>query len=363
MYSNVFFISNLNTIGGVETYLYEIAKKYSDFDITVCYQTGDIKQVNRLKKYVRVIKLKPDDVIKCKRAFINYGFDLNIIDADEIYNIVHADYKAQNLPVNTDERITAHYGVSKTVAKTYSELLGKDVGVCYNPITPEQPKKVLKLISATRLTKEKGLGRMQILANKLDESGIPYIWLIFTNEQKQISNPNVIYMNPRLDIKDYIKNADYLVQLSDTEAWCYSALESLTMGIPLICTPVPSFIEMGVENGKNGYILPFDMSNIPIDDIYNKIPKFEFTAPKDIYNKLLVHEPSTYEKEKNMKVKVKVLKAFNDKYTNKEYHIGDEEIFTKDRAEEILTVDTLIEIIEEIPEEEEEKPKKKSKKK
>ena len=29
-------------------------------------------------------------------------------------------------------------------------------------------------------------------------------------------------MNPRLDIRDFIAGSDYLVQLSDTEAWSYS---------------------------------------------------------------------------------------------------------------------------------------------
>ena len=50
---------------------------------------------------------------------------------------------------------------------------------------------------------------------------------------------------------NYIANSDYLVQLSDTEAWSYSVLESLCLGTPVIVTPIPCFIEMGIENGKN----------------------------------------------------------------------------------------------------------------
>jgi glycosyltransferase involved in cell wall biosynthesis len=48
-------------------------------------------------------------------------------------------------------------------------------------------------------------------------------------------------MTPRLDIRDYIADADYLVQLSDTEAWSYSVLESLSLGTPVITTPIPCF--------------------------------------------------------------------------------------------------------------------------
>ena len=83
----------------------------------------------------------------------------------------------------------------------------------------------------------------------------------------------LIYMKPRLDIRDYIADADYLVQLSDTEAFSYSILESLCLGTPVIITPIPSSIEMGVKNGINGYILDFSMKDIPITQIYKTFLK------------------------------------------------------------------------------------------
>ena len=49
----------------------------------------------------------------------------------------------------------------------------------------------------------------------MDREKIPYIWTIFTNDKEVINHPNVCYMSPRLDISDYIADADYLVQLSD----------------------------------------------------------------------------------------------------------------------------------------------------
>lgn len=93
----------------------------------------------------------------------------------------------------------------------------------------EKPKKVLNLISATRLTEEKGRDRMIKLGNILNNAEIPYLWTIFTNDSRKIQNDNIVYMPPRLDIIDYIANADFLVQLSDCEAYCYSVVESLTV--------------------------------------------------------------------------------------------------------------------------------------
>ena len=44
-YTNIFYFDRLNKIGGVETFFYEIAKKYCDNDITVFYSYGDLKQI------------------------------------------------------------------------------------------------------------------------------------------------------------------------------------------------------------------------------------------------------------------------------------------------------------------------------
>ena len=334
-YANVFYVPHFNVIGGIETYIYELVKKY-DYDITIVYSdlTSDINQLNRIRKYARVIKLGTEK-IKCERLFIMYRSNIDMFDADYIIQITHADYKAQNLKPNLDPRINEHYGVSKAVAKTYEEISGLETKVCYNPLTIEKPKKVLTLISATRLTKEKGRDRMIKLAEELDNKGIPYIWLVFTNNRLPFPNPNIIYMEPRLDIRNYIAKADYLVQLSDTEAWSYSVLESLCLGTPVIVTPIPCFEEMGIKSGVNGYVLPFTMDNIPIEDIYNKIPKFEFKAPKDKYDELLVKKPKTY--NPNELFLCRALKNYYDVVFKKDIKKGNllPEPITRERAEEL----------------------------
>ena len=56
MYKNLFYYKHVNAIGGVETFFYEIAKKYGkDHDITLLYQTGDPKQLQRLRELIRVV--------------------------------------------------------------------------------------------------------------------------------------------------------------------------------------------------------------------------------------------------------------------------------------------------------------------
>ena len=174
----------------------------------------------------------------------------------------------------------------------------------------DKPKRVLNLISATRLTKEKGKNRMIKLMEKLDAADIPYIWTIFTDDTNVIKNPNVIYMKPRLDIINFINNADYLVQLSDNEGYCYSIVEALTCGTPVICTKCPVFKEIGLKDRENCFLLDFDMNNIPIEDIYNTYLDFTYEPKKDNWDKLLIPGKTTY--NPNKKVKIKIIKAYYD---------------------------------------------------
>ena len=53
IYSNIFYFKRISKIGGTEQFLYEIAKKYKDWDITVFFDEADAFQLKRLKKYVR----------------------------------------------------------------------------------------------------------------------------------------------------------------------------------------------------------------------------------------------------------------------------------------------------------------------
>ena len=70
---------------------------------------------------------------------------------------------------------------------------------------------------------------------------------------------------------NYMADADYTIQLSDSEGFCYAVHESLSVGTPVIVTDIPIF--KMIVNGYNGYRLPLDMSKIPIDEIINNIPK------------------------------------------------------------------------------------------
>jgi hypothetical protein len=372
---DIFYFYDINSIGGVETFFYQLAKQFKDRDITVIYNNGDIAQVKRLKKYVRVVKYTGQK-IKCKKAYFNYN--TNIIDnveAEEYIGLIHADYKNIPYKPNTHPKLTRFIAVSETARKSFEELTGKQCEVIYNPYEIEKPKRVLNLISATRLTKEKGKDRIIKLGEELNKAGIPYLWTIFTNDKKEIDNSNIVYMKPRLDIIDYIANADYLVQLSSAEAFCYSIVEALSVGTPVITTNLPVLKEIGV-NETNSFILDFNLSNLDVNKIYSKKFNFEYTPPKSEWDKEITNKKETYKEELKMKFKVIANNKFEEKNLicidtggipkeNEEFIVSKErlDVLLGDNKYNINFIKSSEAIIEDIKEAKEEKPKTTTKKK
>lgn len=348
--TNVFFFDQINSIGGIETFFYQLGKKYGkDYDITLFYRTGDAKQIKRLSQYIRVRKYRDGQTIHCKRAFVTFYADiLDHIEADEYYQMLHGDYTAMRIFPKDHPKIQQRIAVSELVRDSYKKAKGIDSIVCYNPFTAEKPRKVLNLVSATRLTKEKGLERMLTLASALDDAWIPFHWTVYTDiTHRPCGNPSIVLMPPRTDVLDFIANADYYVQLSDCEGYCYSVVEALSVGTPVIVTDFPVAHEIGVENGKNGWILPMSMENLPIAEIYKGLKKFKYTPLEDKWGELLLPVPPDYEEEMKRIVKVRCKRNFIDlENNNSKREFGEAWECTMRRAEHLEDLG-LVEIIKE----------------
>ena len=338
-HDNIFYVADINIIGGVETFLWELVKKYKKYDIAVVYRTGYDVQINRLKKYCMVYR-HINQRIKCKTAIINYDVSIiNFIDEGaKIYQVIHGDYSnpVYTWKPLTHPRVDKYICITEYMLSTFYKVSGcNNTMLSYNPLSvDDEEDDLLILVSATRLTKIKGKDRMIALANALDSAGVKYIWYVFTNDANAINNPNVVYMKPRLDVRRWIKKADYVIQLSDTEALCYTMVESLYLGVPVVCTPFPFLDEIGVENGLNAWILKFDLSNLNevVKNMKSKKLNFKFKMKEDIYDELLSHAPSHFEEDKTMKVKVEAL----DTYSN--FNVIDSELGRVPKAGEQFEV-------------------------
>lgn len=319
----VFYIPHFNNIGGVESWVYYISQLYGkNRDITVYYNSGDEKQIDRLLPLVKVKKFYGQE-INCDTAI----FAVPLPDKDilcfkakkERVQFIHACYSvAYNIThLETNPFIDRYIAVSQTAADDFYKLTGFMPEVIHNPVYFEKPKKVLRLISATRIAEDKGSiwDKMKIFANKLIEKDIPFIWLVFTNNTD--IKPKIrgfVFMPPELKITDYIADADYLAQFSKTEADCLSVKESLCVGTPVLVTNFDAAIENGVVDGKTGYIFNMDMSDIDVEKVYNHIPKFTYKVDNSEkeWNELLGEENKNRIEDKKVKVQCSYKEGFQD---------------------------------------------------
>lgn len=301
--TNVFYMHKLSSIGGVESFLYYLSKVYKDF--IVYYKIGDIEQVKRLAKNVEVRKYtKP---IKCKRFFCSYGYDIEV-EADEYYHIVHYDPLNVGFTPMVNEGFK-YIGVSKVACYGFEKKTGNKCELIYNPVPIKKlgvPKKEgLNLISATRLTSEKGGERINKLSRILDSKGIKYHWTIYTNKTRyKFNSPNVEVKEQKLDLTKEIEESSYLVQLSDCESFGLSVCESLILGTPVIITPLKAFEEIGCKHGENAIVVDFNLNNVDIDLIVKNNMKFNYIPPKETWNKYLSKE-GTYNPNDRTKVRTK----------------------------------------------------------
>ena len=104
---------------------------------------------------------------------------------------------------------------------------------------------------------------------------------------------------------------------------------------PVICTPFKSAYEMGIKDGVNGYIVPFDMDfdvRILLD-----IPKFEYKYDnKKIIKQWqqILGKPKDYPKYEPPKlVEVQVIQDYTDMLLDKDLVKGTKLVMEEQRAQ------------------------------
>ena len=335
----VVYCANMQKIGGIETWLYYWCQNmYKLYDIMVVFKDNmDGRQIQRLSEIVQVMKLN-NRLIECD-TLINTRITDKIPDeikAKQIVQMVHGCYSALFCCDIQPERDKVVF-VSQAAANTYDQV--PNYQVIHNFTHPTKPNKCLFLITASRFTREKGGDRMIKLANALRSAGIEFIWFVFSHQNTKLVD-GMVKLPETLNIKDYIAKCDYLVQLSDSEGFGYSIVEALELGVPVITTPIEVLEELGFQDGKDGYIVPFDMENIDAER-FKKIPKpkFEWNNEKiksEWVEVLGKSEPTgDYLKQGNM-VKVEIIENYSDLELGREMKVGEVVLMRKARANLII---------------------------
>lgn len=303
-------------IGGIETWIYNFCAIMHDYyDIVVLYDEMDDAQIDRLTPYAKVIK-RTSKEISCRTLIVNRITDKApaCVRFEQKIQMVHACKMLPTWTVPDDNDYTV--GVSSVALNSFG-IQGR---VIHNMIAPAKTKKALMLVSATRLsTFEKGSKRMAALAEQMRDAGLDFIWLCFSDKSPE--SDLITWMSPRLDISPFIARADYLVQLSDIEGFCYSIVEALSLKVPVITTPVDVLGEIGFIDGVDGYIVPFD-GDMRVER-FTRIPKIRYEYDNsELINKwrtILGRGNPTY----TPRIKrMRILTTFKDSATNRTYKQG-----------------------------------------
>lgn len=277
MKSIIIYHSSFVSFGGVETFCINLQKELSsNYQITLlspqlstlALKLDNAERIDHSKHY-------ECDYLILATAWGGYP---NNIKATKTIQMVHAMYGVEitgwNFKYNKFEHTTHHVCVGDAVKKSFEEVTPyKCDSVIYNLLDTNCPKHqkidnpILTLITTSRITLEKGFGRMLKLAQLLNNEGVKFVWNIYGstngNYAKSImrrSPKNMVFHGYKEDVSKEVAESDYLVQLSDSEGFPYATYEALQQLTPVIVTDFPSAREQ-VKDGVNGWILDFELSD------------------------------------------------------------------------------------------------------
>ena len=329
---------SVNMVGGITTFIYNFCKNMNKYyDIVFLHDKVEPEKLKLIRTVARCIKTNPQLTIACDILMIQRLNDIvpsNVV-AKRTVQMVHC-LKLPQYKIRQD--VTHKITVSQAAKDSWGEPAQDAIVI--NNIADLDIKKSLMLISATRVDSfDKGNigGKMKTLANKLNDKGIPFVWLLFAPKPINDLPKNMYYMQPIPNVGDFIAKADYLVQLSD-ESFSYTVLEALTRGTAVLVKDFAALKELGFKDGQMGYILPDDM-DFDVTELLN-VPKFTYKYDNDKvisqWRELIgdvKRSADFYEGE----VKVRcTYPRFTDMRLGKDVLLGEEYMVSRQRADELV---------------------------
>ena len=324
----VIYTSKIEKVSGLTTFIVNFCKVMSEYyDIMVIY--SDDINAERLAQLRKIVDTRRNNgLISCDTLIVNSIYDKvpdNITYKKKLQMCHTCKMPTINqLPADNDDVIF----VSDTAKKTWGF---EGATVIHNMLSQDRPQDTLMFVSCMRDSYEKGINRLNEFAKLLKSKGIGFIWLLFASNEIRGLADGIIQMKPVLDVIPYMKKADYVVQLSDIEAYPYVMLESLYKAdTPIITTPIDVLNEIGFVEGEHGYIIPFnisDTSDRTLEQIVTEIPTPAelFPVGKEIkkWRKVLGNTKPKHTYDPTAFKTVKVIESYKDMALNRQLAVGE----------------------------------------
>lgn len=281
-------------VGGIETACYNLAKTFSERKLVFIAPYIDPEQAIRIANYADVVVDDREQTYEGDVAiYMNYdgiGKYKGRTTARKCYHLIHSDWQGlkkypqwKSFQLEVDKSIDKVVAVSETAKKGLLTAFNKPIKseVVPNILCPPNPDENFRIfLFLSRTTEEKGLDVLAKMAMKFAQAGKEFLFIITGNQarllgrgaEKEALRSHAMFMPQSPNNIGLISKADYLVQLSSNESYCYSVREALQRQTPVIATRIPEFTKL-VKEGKNGYLVNNDLSDLDIDRIFNERPE------------------------------------------------------------------------------------------
>ena len=237
----------------------EIAMTYNDFEPVLNSSNKNSKKIGWFHSEIDLPKLQPL-VPQILEQFPQ--FDHMVYCSEKIMQIMHRSYP--NLKYPPESVIINAVPVDEIRKKSEEKI----------PDFKDRPA----FVSVGRLHTRKGFHKLMDAHHRLLKEGFGHSVVIIGDGEEL---PNLLIQQKKLGVEEtfilagnkmnpypYIKNADFFIMPSESEAWPLVISEALILKKPIIATRVGD-VDLMIEDGKTGHLIRYETS-----EIYEAMKKF-----------------------------------------------------------------------------------------
>lgn len=236
-----------------ENYDIEIGMTYNDFEPVLNSSNRNSKKVGWFHSEIQVPKLQPL-VPKILEHFPQFHY--MIYCSEKIKNLMHEHYPNLNYP--KESVIINAIPIEEIKQKANADFL-----------LPNAESKIF--VSVGRLHTRKGYHKLMDAHKKLLNEGFQHTVIIIGDgeelpnlleQQKNLGvEKSFVFAGNQMNPYPFIKNADFFIMPSESEAWPLVIAEALILQKPIIATKVGD-VESMIEDRKTGYLIDYDTNEI-----------------------------------------------------------------------------------------------------
>lgn len=237
-----------------EKFNVEIAMDWRDFEAVLSSPYHYSKKIGWFHSEIQVPKLQPV-VPMILKSFPK--FDHIVYCSQRTKDLMHQHYPNLNYP---PESVIIN-AVPVEEIKTKAEENISDFPISDVPV----------FIAVGRLHTRKGYHKLMEAHSKLLKEGFLHQIVILGDgeelpnllaQQKNLGvEKTFIFAGNKMNPYPYIKNADFFIMPSESEAWPLVIAEALILQKPIIATKVGD-VELMIEDGKTGYLIDYKTKEI-----------------------------------------------------------------------------------------------------